>query len=72
MRDISYSSPGNKEILVNAKDERGKESDEYSIMVEVKANTPPTAILLANISSPIEIVEDSFVTFNVSQSSDPD
>jgi len=72
MRDISFSSPGNKEILVIAKDERGKESDEYSIMIEVKANTPPTSILLANISSPIEIVEGSFVTFNVSQSFDPD
>ena len=70
--DISFSSPGNKEILVAARDERSKEADEYSIMVEVKANTPPTSILSTNISSPVEITEGEFVTFNVSQSLDPD
>ena len=43
--DMSFSSPGEKEILVAARDERSKESDEYSITVEVKANTQPTAIL---------------------------
>ena len=70
--DIPFSSPGNKEIIVVARDERSKESEEFKIMVEVKANTQPTAILLANLSSPMEIADGSFVTFNVSQSFDPD
>ena len=70
--DISFSSPGNKEILVAARDERSKESEEYSITVEVKANTQPTAILLTNLSSPAELPDGGFVTFDVSQSFDPD
>ena len=70
--DISYSSPGIKEILVATRDERGKESDEYSVTVEVKANTQPTAILLANMSSPVELSHGEFITFDVSQSFDPD
>ena len=70
--DISFSSPGDKEILVAARDERSKESEEYSVTVEVKANTQPTAILLTNISSPAEIPEGGFITFDVSQSFDPD
>ena len=70
--DISFSSPGNKEILVVAKDERNKQSEEYSIMVEVKPNTMPTAILLTNLSLPVEITEGTFITFDVSQSFDPD
>ena len=70
--DIPFSSPGNKEILVAARDERSKESEEFKIMVQVKANTPPTAVLLANLSSPMEIADGAFVTFNVSQSFDPD
>ena len=70
--DISYSSPGVKEILVATRDERGKESEEYSLTVEVKANTQPTAILLANMSSPVELSVGEFITFDVSQSFDPD
>ena len=70
--DISFSSPGNKEILVAARDERSKESEEYSVTVEVKANTQPNAILLTNVSSPAEIPEGGFITFDVSQSFDPD
>ena len=70
--DISFSSPGNKEILVVARDERSKESEEYSVNIEVKANTQPTAILLTNVSSPAEIPEGGFITFDVSQSFDPD
>ena len=70
--DISFSSPGDKEILVAARDERSKESEEYSVTVEVKANTQPTAILLTNVSSPAEIPEGGFITFDVSQSFDPD
>tara|TARA_S200000501_G_scaffold191372_1_gene180179 strand:+ start:590 stop:4729 length:4140 start_codon:yes stop_codon:yes gene_type:complete len=70
--DISFSSPGNKEILVAARDERSKESEEYSITVEVKANTQPTAILLTNLSTPAELPDGGFVTFDVSQSFDPD
>ena len=70
--DMSFSSPGEKEILVAARDERSKESDEYSITVEVKANTQPTAILLTNVSAPVEIPDGGFITFDVSQSFDPD
>ena len=70
--DISFSSPGNKEILVAARDERSKESEEFSIDVEVKANTQPTAILLTNLSTPAELPDGGFVTFDVSQSFDPD
>jgi len=70
--DISFSSPGNKEILVAARDERSKESEEFSVNVEVKANTQPTAILLTNLSTPAELPDGGFVTFDVSQSFDPD
>ena len=70
--DMSFSSPGEKEILVTARDERSKESEEYSITVEVKANTQPTAILLTNLSTPAELHDGGFVTFDVSQSFDPD
>jgi len=70
--DMSFSSPGEKEILVAARDERSKESEEYSITVEVKANTQPTAILLTNLSTPAELPDGGFVTFDVSQSFDPD
>ena len=67
--DVSFSSPGMKEIKVVARDERRKESEELIITVEVKANTQPVAVLTSNIS---EIVEGGFVTFDVSQSYDPD
>ena len=70
--DMSFSSPGEKEILVTARDERSKESEEYSITVEVKANTQPTAVLLTNLSTPAELPDGGFVTFDVSQSFDPD
>jgi len=70
--DMSFSSPGEKEILVAARDERSKESEEYSITVEVKANTQPTAVLLTNLSTPAELPDGGFVTFDVSQSFDPD
>ena len=67
--DVSFSSPGMKEIKVVARDERRKESEELIITVEVKANTQPVAVLTSNVS---EIVEGGFVTFDVSQSYDPD
>ena len=67
--DVSFSSPGMKEIKVVARDERRKESEELIITVEVKANTQPVAVLTSNIS---EIVEGGFVTFDLSQSYDPD
>ena len=60
-----------KRILVAARDERSKESDEYSITVEVKANTQPTAIFDKCIT-PVEIPDGGFFTFDVSQSFDPD
>ena len=67
--DVSFSSPGMEEIKVMARDERRKESEELIITVEVKANTQPVAVLTSNIS---EVVEGGFVTFDVSQSYDPD
>ncbi|MDP7666165.1 MAG: PKD domain-containing protein [Candidatus Poseidoniia archaeon] len=67
--DVSFSSPGMKEIKVVARDERRKESEELIITVEVKANTQPVAVLTSNSS---EIVEGGFVTFDLSQSYDPD
>lgn len=70
--DVSFSTPGFKEIKIVAKDERGKESEEFTLIVEVKANTLPTAILNTNVSSPIVINQGEFITFDVSQSFDPD
>ncbi len=67
--DISFSTPGEKEILVITRDERRKESDEKAIMIEVKANTQPVAILKSNLS---EAPDGAFVTFDVSDSYDPD
>tara|TARA_B110000263_G_scaffold40985_1_gene32739 strand:- start:857 stop:5080 length:4224 start_codon:yes stop_codon:yes gene_type:complete len=68
-QDISYSTPGEKEIKVMSRDERRKESDEITFSVTVKPNTQPIAILGSNIS---EVAEGGFVTFDVSQSYDPD
>ena len=70
--DVSFSTPGLKEIKIIARDERGKESEEFTLTVEVKSNTLPTAILGTNISGPIVINEGEFITFDVSQSFDPD
>jgi hypothetical protein len=52
-----------------SRDERRKESDEITFSVTVKPNTQPIAILGSNIS---EVAEGGFVTFDVSQSYDPD
>ena len=46
--DVSFSSPGMKEIKVVTRDERRKESEELIITVEVKANTQPVAVLRAS------------------------
>ena len=70
--DISFSAPGMKEAKVMVRDERRKESEELTVTVEVKANTQPVAVLSSNISTPIELVNEGFITFNVSQSYDPD
>jgi hypothetical protein len=43
--DVSFSTPGDKEVIVMTRDERRKESEELIIMIEVKANTQPIAIL---------------------------
>jgi len=67
--DVSFSSPGMEEIKVVTRDERRKESEELIITVEVKANTQPVAVLMSNLS---EVVEGGFITFDVSQSYDPD
>ena len=67
--DISFSTPGEKEIIVITRDERRKESNQKVIMVEVKANTQPVAILKSNLS---EAPDGAFVTFDVSDSYDPD
>jgi len=67
--DLSFSNPGMKEIKVMARDERRKESTEKTITVEVKANTQPVAVITSNIT---EVVVGGFVTFDVTQSYDPD
>ena len=67
--DISFSTPGEKEVKVVTRDERRKESDEKILMVEVKANTQPVAILKSNLT---EAPDGSFITFDVSDSYDPD
>ena len=68
-QDVSFSTPGEKEVIIMSRDERRKESDEITINIIVKSNTQPIAILNSNIS---EVAEDGFVTFDVSQSYDPD
>ena len=67
--DISFDTPGEKEITVVTRDERRKESDPMTIMIEVKANTQPIAILKSNVT---DAPEGSYVTFDVSDSYDPD
>ena len=67
--DISFDTPGEKEITVVTRDERRKESDPITIMIEVKANTQPIAILKSNVT---DAPEGSYVTFDVSDSYDPD
>ena len=67
--DGSFSSPGMKEVKVVARDERKKESEEFIIPIEVRANTQPVAILTSNIS---QVMLGSFLTFDISQSNDPD
>jgi len=51
------------------RDERRKESDEKIIVIQVKANTQPVAVLNANVT---DAPEGSFITFDVSDSYDPD
>ena len=68
-QEISYSTAGEKEIIVMTRDERRKESEEITININVKANSQPIAILKSNLS---DIVEGEFVTFDVSESYDPD
>jgi len=50
-KDISYSTIGEKEIIVMSRDERRKESDEITINVIVKANSQPIAMLRAGNSA---------------------
>ena len=67
--DVSFSTPGDKEVIVMTRDERRKESDEKTIAIQVKANTQPVAVLNANVT---DAPEGSFITFDVSDSYDPD
>ena len=60
---------GDQEVKIMARDERNKESEEKIIPILVKANTQPVAVLTSNTS---EIMDRNFVTFNVSQSYDPE
>ena len=60
---------GEQEVTIVARDERDKEAEEKAISITVKANTPPVAILTSNIS---EIMDGNPVTFDVSQSNDPE
>ena len=68
-QEISYSTPGEKEVKIMTRDERRKESEEITLNIIVKANTQPIAILTSSLS---DIIEGEFVTFDVSQSYDPD
>ncbi len=45
--DVSFSTPGDKEVIVMTRDERRKESDQKIIVIQVKANTQPVAVLWA-------------------------
>ena len=67
--DLSFSTPGEKEIIVITRDERRKESEQKTLMVEVKANTQPIAVLKTNLT---EAASGDFITFDVSDSYDPD
>ena len=67
--DLSFSTPGEKEIIVITRDERRKESEQKTLMVEVKANTQPVAVLKTNLT---EAPSGAFITFDVSDSYDPD
>ena len=46
-QEVSYSTAGEKEILVMTRDERRKESEEITININVKANSQPIAIKTA-------------------------
>jgi len=67
--DLSFSTPGEKELIVITRDERRKESEQKTLMVEVKANTQPIAVLKTNLT---EAASGDFITFDVSDSYDPD
>ena len=60
-QDISYSTAGEKEIIVMSRDERRKESDEITINVIVKTNSQPIAMLRAgNSATGNEFILDVF------------
>ena len=60
-QEISYSTPGEKEVKIMTRDERRKESEEITLNIIVKANTQPIAILTSSLS---DIIEGEFVTFD--------
>jgi len=69
--DVSFSTPGDKEVIVMTRDERRKESDQKIIVIQVKANTQPVAVL--NIADNTNrIPENHSIIFDISMSYDPD
>ena len=68
-RDLDFTEPGEKEMKVQVRDERGKESEVMILMVTVKSNSAPIAMLAANTTS---VTLGGYVTFDASASNDPD
>ncbi len=67
---VSFESHGEYEINIKVRDERGSESEITTVMLTVKQNTAPEAILKVVGSTTITVGED--VVFDVSESNDPD
>jgi len=68
-RDLIFTEPGVKEVRIQVRDERGKESQELVLTLTVKSNSAPVAMLAANTTS---VMLGGYVTFNASASNDPD
>ena len=68
-RDLDFTEPGEKEMKVQVRDERGKESEVMILMVTVKSNSAPIAMLATSTTS---VTLGGYVTFDASASHDPD
>ena len=68
-RDLEFTEPGVKEVRIQVRDERGKESQQLVLTLTVKSNSAPVAMLAANTTS---VTLGDYVTFDASASNDPD
>ncbi len=68
-RDLEFTEPGVKEVRIQVRDERGKESPQLVLTLTVKSNSAPVAMLAANTTS---VTLGGYVTFDASASNDPD